>query len=49
MLAHGLDNLFDGYWWQVYPAAIILIITVVAVNLIGEAIRDTLDVRLRRP
>jgi peptide/nickel transport system permease protein len=48
MLAHGLDNLFDGYWWQVYPAAIILIITVMAVNLIGEAIRDSLDVRLRR-
>jgi peptide/nickel transport system permease protein len=48
MLSNGLDFLFDGYWWQVYPAAIILIITVVAFNLIGDAIRDSLDVRLQR-
>jgi peptide/nickel transport system permease protein len=49
MLSNGLDYLFDGYWWQVYPAAIILVITVVAFNLIGDAIRDSLDVRLQRP
>jgi peptide/nickel transport system permease protein len=34
---------------MVYPPAIILIITVVAFNLIGDAIRDSLDVRLQRP
>jgi peptide/nickel transport system permease protein len=48
MLSNGLDFLFDGYWWLVYPPAIILIITVVAFNLIGDAIRDSLDVRLQR-
>jgi peptide/nickel transport system permease protein len=48
MLSNGLDFLFDGYWWLVYPAAIILILTVVAFNLIGDAIRDSLDVRLQR-
>ena len=47
MLTDGLNYLFDGYWWMVYPPAIILIITVIAFNLIGEAIRDSLDVRLR--
>ncbi len=47
MLTDGLGYLFDGYWWMVYPPAIILIITVIAFNLIGEAIRDSLDVRLR--
>jgi peptide/nickel transport system permease protein len=47
MLTNGLDYLFDGYWWMIYPAAIILIVTVVAFNLIGESIRDSLDVRLR--
>jgi peptide/nickel transport system permease protein len=47
MLTDGLSYLFDGYWWMVYPPAIILIITVIAFNLIGEAIRDSLDVRLR--
>ncbi|MBV9382327.1 MAG: ABC transporter permease [Streptosporangiaceae bacterium] len=49
MLSNGLNYLFDGYWWLVYPPAIILIITVVAFNLIGDAIRDSLDVRLQRP
>jgi len=47
MLTNGLDYLFDGYWWTIYPAAIILIVTVIAFNLIGESIRDSLDVRLR--
>jgi hypothetical protein len=49
MLSNGLNYLFDGYWWLVYPPAIILIVTVVAFNLIGDAIRDSLDVRLQRP
>jgi peptide/nickel transport system permease protein len=47
MLTNGLDYLFDGYWWMIYPAAIILIVTVIAFNLVGESIRDSLDVRLR--
>jgi peptide/nickel transport system permease protein len=48
MLSNGLNYLFDGYWWLVYPPAIILIITVVAFNMIGDAIRDSLDDRLQR-
>jgi peptide/nickel transport system permease protein len=48
MLTNGLNDLFDGYWWLVYPPAIILIITVIAFSLIGDAVRDSLDVRLRR-
>lgn len=48
MLSNGLDYLFDGYWWMVYPPAVILIITVIAFNLIGDALRDSLDVRLQR-
>ena len=47
MLTDGLNYLFDGYWWMVYPPAIILIITVIAFNLVGGAVRDSLDVRLR--
>lgn len=49
MLSKGLDYLYDGYWWLVYPPAVILIITVVAFNLIGDAVHDALDVRLQRP
>jgi peptide/nickel transport system permease protein len=47
MLTDGLNYLFDGYWWMVYPPAIVLIITLIAFNLIGESLRDSLDVRLR--
>lgn len=45
MLSAGLNSLYDGYWWQVYPAAAILIATVVAFNLIGDAVHDALDSR----
>jgi peptide/nickel transport system permease protein len=48
MLTNGLNDLFDGYWWLVYPPAIILIITVIAFSLVGDAVRDSLDVRLQR-
>jgi peptide/nickel transport system permease protein len=49
MLSTGLNSLYDGYWWLVYPSAAILIATVVAFNLIGDAVHDALDVRLQRP
>ena len=45
MLSAGLDYLYDGNWWLVYPAAAILITTVVAFNLIGDALHDALGVR----
>ncbi|MCQ4082320.1 ABC transporter permease [Streptomyces sp. RB6PN25] len=48
MLSGGLNYLFDGYWWLVYPPAIVLVATVVAFNLIGDAIHDSLNVRLQR-
>jgi len=47
MLSNGLNYLFDSYWWMVYPPAIMLILTVIAFNLVGDAIRDALDVRLQ--
>jgi peptide/nickel transport system permease protein len=48
MLTSGLNDLFNGYWWLVYPPAAILIITIIAFSLIGDAVRDSLDVRLQR-
>jgi peptide/nickel transport system permease protein len=48
MLTNGLNDLFNGYWWLVYPPAVILIITIIAFSLIGDAVRDSLDVRLQR-
>jgi peptide/nickel transport system permease protein len=48
MLSGGAENLQNGYWWQVYPVGICIVLTVMAMNLIGDALRDALDVRLRR-
>ncbi len=48
MLNNGLSYLQDGYWWQVYPVGICIIVVVMACNLLGDALRDALDVRLRR-
>jgi ABC-type dipeptide/oligopeptide/nickel transport system permease subunit len=48
MLNNGLTYLQDGYWWQVYPVGIAIIVVVMACNLLGDALRDALDVRLRR-
>ncbi len=47
MLSQGTTYLLDGYWWEVYPAGIAVMLTVVAFNLVGDALRDTLDARLR--
>lgn len=47
MLTTGLNYVFDGYWWQIYPAGLCIVITVVAFNLLGDAARDAFEVRLR--
>lgn len=47
MLSQGTTYLLDGYWWEVYPAGLIVMLTVVSFNFVGDALRDTLDVRLR--
>jgi peptide/nickel transport system permease protein len=47
MLSDGTGNLQNGYWWQVYPALIIIVLTVVAFNFIGDALQDAFDVRLQ--
>jgi peptide/nickel transport system permease protein len=48
MLNTGVTYIFDGYWWEIYPAGIAIVLTVVAFNLMGDALRDSLDVRLQR-
>ncbi len=47
MLSDGSSYIFAGYWWQVYPVGILIVIVVVAFNFLGDALRDLLDVRLR--
>ncbi len=47
MLTDGLNYVFDGYWWLIYPAGLLIVMTVVAFNLAGDALRDVFEVRLR--
>ncbi|HXW43468.1 MAG TPA: ABC transporter permease [Streptosporangiaceae bacterium] len=48
MLSQGTTYLLDGYWWEVYPAGLIIMLTVIAFSLVGDALRDCLDARLRQ-
>jgi peptide/nickel transport system permease protein len=47
MLSDGSSYIFAGYWWQIYPVGVLIVIVVVAFNFLGDALRDKLDVRLR--
>jgi peptide/nickel transport system permease protein len=47
MLSQGSTFLSDGYWWQVWPALIMIVLIVVAFNFIGDALRDSFEVRLQ--
>jgi len=47
MLSNGLDYVFSNYWWLIYPAGLCIVITVVAFNMAGDALREVFDVRLR--
>jgi ABC-type dipeptide/oligopeptide/nickel transport system permease subunit len=48
MLGNAQTAVSNGYWWLVYPVGACLVAVVLACNLIGDALRDALDVRLRR-
>jgi ABC-type dipeptide/oligopeptide/nickel transport system permease subunit len=47
-LASGVSYLQDGYWWLIYPVGGCIVLVIVACNFVGDALRDSLDVRLRR-
>ena len=48
MLGKGVTYMQSGYWWLVFPVGASIVLVVMACNLIGDALRDSLDVRLRR-
>jgi ABC-type dipeptide/oligopeptide/nickel transport system permease subunit len=48
MLSSGLQYRQDGYWRLIFPVGACIVLVVMACNLIGDALRDSLDVRLRR-
>src|ERR1700689_2016543 len=48
MLSGGTGSLTDGYWWLIWPVLTCIVLTVMAMNDIGDALRPSMDVRLRR-
>jgi len=46
MLQSGAAQIQNGFWWEVWPLATIFILVVVAINYIGDALRDAFEVRL---
>jgi peptide/nickel transport system permease protein len=46
MIREGFENILDAWWLAVFPSLAILI-TVLALNLLGDALRDASDPRTR--
>jgi oligopeptide transport system permease protein len=48
LLTTGIDHVFDGYWWQLWPPAIAIVLIVLAVNVVGDGLHDLVERRLER-
>ena len=47
MIADGQERLWRGIWWEVGGATAFMFVLVLALNMLGDALRDALDPRLR--
>ena len=47
-MEHSLSQAFDhqACWWLVFCPGLLIFATVVAINLVGERLRDAIDPRL---
>ncbi len=43
MIASGVQSIYSGYWWEIYPAGIAIILVVIGFNLLGDGLRDRLS------
>lgn len=49
MLSNGVaDGQTNGFWWDIIPVGLCIIVVVVALNYIGDALRDAFEVRLQK-
>jgi peptide/nickel transport system permease protein len=47
MIADGQDQLWRGVWWEVGAATFFMLLLVLSLNILGDALRDILDPRLK--
>jgi peptide/nickel transport system permease protein len=49
MLSGGLTYMQGGnYWWLIYPPGVLIVLTCISFNFIGDALRDAFETRLQR-
>jgi peptide/nickel transport system permease protein len=46
MMQAGSVQQSNGFWWEIYPTALLFVLVIVAITYIGEALRDAFEVRL---
>jgi peptide/nickel transport system permease protein len=46
MMQNGAVVQPNGYWWEIYPTALLFVLVIVAITYVGEAMRDAFEVRL---
>lgn len=46
MLSNAMQYMPSGNWWLVYPAGVVLTVTLVCLNLVGDALRLVVNPRL---
>jgi peptide/nickel transport system permease protein len=47
MIREGFENILDAWWLAVFPSLAVLL-TVLALNLLGDALRDAIDPKYRK-
>ena len=45
MISDGQSRLWAGVWWEITFASTTLLILVLALNILGDSLRDALDPR----
>ena len=48
MISDGQERLWRGVWWEVGGATLFMFFLVLALNILGDSLRDALDPRLRK-
>jgi peptide/nickel transport system permease protein len=48
MLSNGLNYVYVGEWWLIYPAGLAIVLLVMSFNMIGDGLRDVFAVKTTR-
>ena len=48
LIANGYQYMLSGKYWISFIPGVVLLITIMAINLVGDQLRDVLNPRLKR-